>query len=101
MKPFFGNGIGTNHCRENGEYNDFFIDKLKRNEKKKAFVNTKNGYFVCKDKDQIPVIYDVHVDYMLEYLRYKSNNNIYNVFLVLSCQGNKNNGYFIIQCQYK
>ena len=86
-------------CYRYGEYTEYFIDKLDHNESKTAYINTKSGFFVCRDEDQIPVVYDFHVDYAVFGVRYKTASK-QNVITLDSCAGNRNNGYFTIKCEY-
>jgi len=48
-------------------YNQCFIEKLESSQsKKKAMLTLKNGFYVCRNKNQIPVVYDIHAFYNLE-----------------------------------
>jgi len=79
-------------------YSEYFIDKLDSNQSKTGYVNTKNGFYVCRNTNQIPVIYDVHVTNNIEGWRFKTTDG-YNGIELISCSANKSNGYFTINCE--
>jgi len=79
-------------------YSDCFIERLDSKGSKTGYVNTKNGFYVCKNRNHIPVVYNLHATYGIEAHRFKTEDNYNGVFLV-SCSENKNNGYFTIKCE--
>lgn len=50
----------------------------------------KNGFYVCRNKNQIPVVYDIHAFYNLEDQHFKIEDG-YNGIEIFSCLENKNN----------
>jgi len=79
-------------------FSDFFIDKLGSGQSKTGYVNSKNGFYVCQNKNQIPTISNVHASYSIEAWRFKTSSGL-NGFELISCSENRNNGYFTIKCE--
>jgi len=77
---------------------DFFIEKLNSSQVKTGYVNTKSGFYVCNNKNQIPVIYNIHASYRLEGCRFKTSAD-HNEIEIISCSANRNNGYFTIESE--
>ncbi|OUM57019.1 hypothetical protein PIROE2DRAFT_18123, partial [Piromyces sp. E2] len=76
----------------------YYVQNIGKDGYFKAYLNTRNGVIICDNIYQIPVLFDYHLKYNIEYLRFKQNKTNRNGIFLKTCTRNEHS-YLSVKCE--